>query len=79
MKNRMSLILILSIFSLFYMFNAADATEVYVIGSPTDLPEYNKNLTVNIKVYDAPEKGFILVKLSSEVVNGWSLHELSCQ
>ena len=48
------------------MFNAADATEVYVVGSPTDFPEYNKNLTVNIKVYDAPEKGIILVNLSSK-------------
>ena len=67
MKNRMSLIWILCFFSLFYMFNAADAAEVYVVGNPTDLPEYNKNLPVTIKLYDAPIKGYGISRFGLEI------------
>ncbi len=53
------------LFILIGMFNGADATSVYVIGSPEDLPEYDKKLKVKIRVVNRPSKGYVLVNLNT--------------
>ena len=63
MKTLIKVLFIFSLFSLLGMFNAAEAAEVYVIGSPTSFPERNETLPVRIRVVDAPTYGYLLVKI----------------
>ena len=51
------IVLTLSLFVLFGIFNDVEATNVYVIGSPTDLRKRNKTLPVDIRVVDSPSYG----------------------
>ncbi|MDE2674701.1 MAG: hypothetical protein OXH65_06290 [Paracoccaceae bacterium] len=64
MKPMMKVLFIVSFFTLISMFNALEAADVYVIGSPTDLPEYNKTLPVAIRVVDSPHYGYIQVSIT---------------
>ncbi len=63
MKNVIHFILILSLFSLLGMFNAAFAAKVYVLGDPAQLPERHKTLPMRIRVVDRPTYGQLLIKL----------------
>lgn len=71
MKNVIRLILTLCLFSLLGMFNAAFAAKVYVMGSPTELPEYNKKLPVKIRIENRPTYGYVLIELEkTSYMNG---------
>ena len=65
MKNVMRLIFTLCLFSLLGLFNAADAAKVYVMGSPTDFPEWNKTLPVKVRVEDSPSYGYLILELET--------------
>lgn len=73
MKTLMNVIFTLCIFSLLGMFNAADASKVYVLGDPEQLPERNQTLPVRIKVVDRPTYGHLVIKLDKRSsMNGYS-------
>ncbi len=72
MKTMISLLLTFCLFPLCGMFNVADAAKVYVMGSPTVLPEYNNKLPVDIRIEDRPTYGYVLVELeTTSAMNGY--------
>ena len=80
MKNRNFFILVLCLFTLIPMFNALEAADVYIIGSPTDYPQYATTLPVDIRVVDSPQYGYILVSITQEssmkgVCTNWPVND----
>lgn len=72
MKTMIKVLLIVNLFTLIPMFNALEAADVYVIGSPTDLPEQNKTIPVDIRVVDSPSYGYIQVSITQQsYMNGY--------
>ena len=73
MKRIIFSIFIFSFFSLLSMFNAAVASNVYVIGSPTVFPKRHKTIPVLIKIIEAPVYGVVLVSIEeSSRMNGYT-------